>query len=345
MRPHWIFPAIALAVLIASGLLVGRIRPIGGEPTPPPEVEPPSRTVVFPRDRPRLRPEGRAGPSAPDQPPPAPGSPRPLDRFERAVAVPGAAAVVAEVNAIRHSPLAAAIFRCQAEELEEARASLLDATGIDLLEDVDRVMVVDGGVVVSGFFSGFRVPEELGPPRPYGDAGRIYAGDDAEQVLAQVGSDLLAVFDDPAEAEAAIDRIEERAPAELPPRLLEGGGELFGPLGPDALAQLFGEGPLAPILELVETAAVRVAVDDHVAVSLDLEGATSASAPKLAALVRGGLAGLRVKAAQDGRPDLVELLRQARVNPANGSLAVDFAVPGEIILAGMGCDATGRRLE
>ncbi|MEL6184893.1 MAG: hypothetical protein AAFU79_09735 [Myxococcota bacterium] len=335
-------PLAALGLLVLAGLMAERIGPARGERGSAPGG--PAPEVTYPRDRPRLRPVRPPSAAAAPRSSAAPErSARPLDRFERAIGG-GDSMVVAEVNALRHSPLAEALLRCRGPEIDEARAELKTETGLDLFEDVDRVMASEGNIVVSGNFADLALPEDL-DATPYGDEARIFRSqgtDEEEGRFALVGDDLLILGPDPESVQSAVDRVEGRSPAHLPDAILEGGAEIFGPLDGSLLQQLLKDSPLADRAEDLSGASFRALVDDHVAVSLDLEAESSAAAAELQGLIQGGLSALRIEAATRGDNRWVELLRASRVDLEGSGLALDLPVPGPLILDFMGCDAEGR---
>lgn len=342
MLRRWILPLAALLMLLVAGLLAERIGPFRGDGTST-VPEGPRPEIVYPRDRPKLRPPVAA--PAPDARPELPPTPavRPLDRFERAIGS-GSGMIVAEVNAIRHSPIAEAILRCRGAEIDRARTELREETGLDLFEDVDRVMASEGNIVVSGNFADLEVPEDL-DSSAYGDEARIFrpsSTEDEEGRFAIVGKDLIVMGPDASAVRAAVDRVEGRAPARLPAAIMDGGAEIFGPLDASLLEKLAAGSPAAGAVESVAGASFRAIVDEHVAVSLDFEAKSPEEAVKLEELVQGSLSALRMEAATRGDARLVELLRSSRVALEGSGLALDLPVPGPMILDLMDCDEEGR---
>lgn len=342
MQSRWMLPLAAFALMVMAGLMAERVRPLGSDrPSVETQQGAPRRRVVFPRDRRRpLRP-GRKGPRATPLLIAEPtGSP--LDRFERAIALDGSMMMVAEVNAIRHSPLAEAILRCQGPEVEKGRAEILENTGIDVLRDVDRVMFKKDGVVMSGFFESVRLPEDL-TRESYGDSGFVFSGEGSDFAIGQVGEDLLMFAPSKEEIEATIDRIEGRSPASLPESLVSSGGDLYGPIGKEAIRNLMEDSPLANLSERLSEATIQANVEDYVALSFDIR-ATQGS-EELESMVKAALTAIRIEAARGGNADMVALLRSARVNVGdNGALEVDVPVPGEMVLSALECDSEGRPL-
>lgn len=336
MNRRWHLPLVVLALLVVAGLIAERVNPLGTTKKRP-ALEGP---ISFPRDRPPTRRPPVAKPAAPSLAPvPAEleGGPRPLDRFERAIPA-GETVIVAEISAIRHSPLAEALLRCKSADVAEAREQLKTATGIDPLEDVDRLMVGDEGLVVSGYFKDLDL-ETTVRSEPYGDEAELmYIDGDADgSVLGRIGDDLLVAGPNREAVEATIDRVEGRTSVKLPPALLEGGAELFGPVAGEALREMLNGSPLQPLGAEVDEGTFRATVDDHVAFSLDFDTASETSAEELLQMARGSLSAARVKAAAEGDRQLVELLRNSRLVQRGASLAIDLAVPGDVVLEALEC--------
>ncbi len=105
-------------------------------------------------------------------------------------------------------------------------------------------------------------------------------------------------------------------------------------------------GPMAQMAGLAKNVGVRMNVEDHVALSVDIDTEDPARAEQLQAMVRSGLTLLRQQIRRDGDNRAARLLDQARVHdPTGGSLGLDLAVPGAFLLHRMGCDEQGRPLK
>jgi hypothetical protein len=260
-------------------------------------------------------------------------------------------AVFVEANAIRHAPLMEKILRCRSQESADGLTQMKEELGIDPLEDVDRVGF-DGDVfVASGFFKDLKVPAELGEGAPYGEGGKLWSvkGDDGENMtFGQLGDGMLVSGPDEAAVKAAMDRATTttEAPSELPEGF--GQGEVYGTVGAAFLQSVLGSSndPVAKrVAELVTTSTIRMNVDEDAALSLDMKAVDEKSAQELSAAVGGAFAGLRMQAQQSGDAELAYLLEQARVEPqADGRFNIDVAVPGEVLLKGMGCGPDGEPL-
>lgn len=345
---------VVLLVVVAALLVVGALSSRCAEDAERPEGEKLAEAkakrraeqVVFPRDR---------RPSKRPTPPVQPGQPvrvreAAVDPIQRAMAFPDGGAVFVEVNAIRHSPLVESILACRKDDATEGMRQLKEQMGIDPLEDVDRMALHEEVFAASGFFDDLKVPPEAGDPEAYGDGAQLYRvpnpdDPDGATVFAKVGDGLVLLGEDEAQVKAAIDRAEGRGEAGPSLPLDVTRSEVYGRFGPELLQELLGGAagadPLvARVGEIVTDGTVRILVDDAVSMSLDLETSDAAAGEDLAKAIGGALAGVRAKAASEGRQDLAALLDRARVlKQEDGKFGIDVAVPGEVILDAMGCGA------
>jgi hypothetical protein len=344
MRRKHLLPlvvVIAVVGLVVAGLL-GRC----GEQRRGEVVEAPAPTPVvdYPRDRALRALQERARAKAPATPtPPNPSR----DRLTRALSSPNKdGAVMFEVNALRHSPLVDALLKCRAQQgADDANGLelLKEEFGIDVTEDVDRVAVDSEVLAVSGFFSKLQLPKDLGAGEAISSTARLYSitSDKGEPAfMARVGDDLVMTSTDRNQLAAAIERAEGRAPASasFPDGVV--GGEVYGLVGPAMLQGLLGDADprLAAIGKLLTTSAVRMAVDDDAALSLDLGTASAGDAHTLGAAINGAIAMARADARTNGNTELLGLLEQARVEPRDdGTVALDIAVRGADLLRIVGC--------
>lgn len=336
---------VAIA-LLALGVIFSRWQ---SEPTANAEVMTPAARVEYPRDQRRLpprpqekvvevkTPEGRLVRTAATDP------------IQNAMALPGGGTVFVEVNAIRHSDLVKKVLRCREEEAMRNLDLMRDELGVDLLEDVDRVAVHEDLIAVSGFFDELKLPDEVVEQGDYGDAGKLFTlphpdDEDKQMHLARLGNGLLVLGDTEADVTAAIDRAEGRGEKvdPLPPEIVRG-SEVYGRFAGDMLKQLLGDAPGAnPMVkrasEIVTDGTVRLLVDDHVALSLDLETTSEEEGKDLSVALGGALALMRQQAEAQGNTEAAALLKQARVLPGkDGSFGVDLAVPGDVILDLLDC--------
>jgi hypothetical protein len=303
-----------------------------------------SKTVRYPRDRIRRTSDS---PLATDRARPAEKAAS--DPILRAMAAPdGGGAVFAEVNAIRHSPLVEKMLRCREDRAMKELDKLKEITGIDVLEDVDRIALSKDGLAVSGFFDELQQPEGVERVEAYGDGGEIFEfqGEKGEKgFYATIGDGLVVAGDSAEDLRAAIDRVEGRASVDnaVPPRATN--SEVYGRVGKAFIASLLqgANDPMAKqVSELVEGGVIRLNIDEHVSASLDVEANDPESGENLAKTIGGALSIARRDAAKRGDHELASLLEQARVLPGkDGGFGLDVAVPGETMLSMLGCAPKG----
>lgn len=344
-RDVLVLVGVALAFLLMAYLLSrGSAAVAIGDAGPSLVQKPP---VVFPRDQ--YKDSGALATTRP----PTPEKRATLDAMQRALLKPGGkGALFVEANAIRHAPLMEKMLRCRQGDSADGLSQMKEELGIDPLQDVDRVGF-DGDVfIASGFFTDLKLPPELGEGTAYGGSGRIWtASDDDGQKISfgKIGDTMLVSGSDEAQVKAAMERASSTnaaatdAASELPPGF--GQGEVYGTIGAAFLGSMLGDSDnpvVRRVAELVTSSTVRMNVDEDAALSLDMQAVDDKSAQELSKAIGGAFAGLRVQALQSGEQELASLLEQARVVPGeNGRFNVDVAVPGEVLLRGMGCDASG----
>lgn len=353
MKKNGVLIGIALALLVAAYLLArcGEDRlQTGGGATEPKAV----KQVEYPREK-AWKKKHQKTPTTPatttTEKTPQVGR----DKLAKALASPGKdGALVVEVNAIRHSPIAEKILACTAAQKGDAQnglETLKEQLGVDITEDVDRVGFDKDVLAVSGFFSGLKLPEEMGAGDVYGDGGRIFrVKDDAgkNMVVGKVGDELLVTGFNEDQVKAAIDRAEGRASAdsEFPADVV--GGEIYGLVGKAFLADLLSneKDPTANrLLQVVKTTKLQVAVDDAAALSVDIEANSPEEGRDLGKALGGMISMARQQAQANGDDELAGLLDQGAVNIRDdGSVAVDVAVPADTLLQFFGCDAQGKPL-
>ncbi len=308
--------------------------------------------VVFPRDDARRKKARQLSNLDTEKPKDARPSP-PKDGLMKAVGGGGDGAMFAEVNAIRHSELVTKIMKCRQEEATNQLAKMKSKLGVDPTEDLDRIGFDDEVLAASGFFENLKMPAELGEGTAYGDGARIWKlpreqdDEGKETFAAKVGDDLMVMGDDEAQVRAAIDRAEGRGavgPA-IEESLMK--SEVYGTLSPELVKSFLANqnDPISQkIADSVTGGTVRMNIDEHVKLSLDLTAADEATGEDLGKAVGGALAMVRKQALDSGDQELAWLLEQARVLPqGGGKFGVDLAVPGEFVLDKMGCDKEGNK--
>lgn len=323
--------------------------------------EDPRPQVDFPR---RLRKEERARmearrtwvpPATPDAGPTRPADPL-LAALPRGK---GKTAVVVEANALRHSPIGELLLECLYRDGGKQLKEIKDRTGIDPLQDLDRIAVTDEGLVLSGNFKNAKTDELLGrhARTAYGDSGRIYEPGSEGRLpdggarrggptFATWGDSMLVVGRERDGVRDVIDRMEGRGSQE-PPVLDEKStyGEMYGVIATATIARAFPPEQRQIAEQLVRAAgAVELHVDARgdVALVADVKGEDEAAVRDLGKSLGGALALARMKAQSEGAEDVAQLLDFARVDPSGDTFRLEVALPLEVMkerLANCGQDA------
>jgi hypothetical protein len=172
---------------------------------------------------------------------------------------------------------------------------------------------------------------------PYGEKARFFAHGDGTQgeSLAVWRDELLLLGDDRAEIEAAIDRLEGRAPP-APPAIDESStyGEIYGVLAAQQLAELIPaeQGALRQrVLEAAERVELHVDASGDVAIVAAVQGPQADSVRDLGKSLGAALSLARLKAQADGEDVLAEMLEFARVQPQGDRFALELALPLELL--------------
>ncbi len=341
---------LGAAVLLAATALVAVLSDGGPPVSTHAEIE-------FPR---HLRPaeyqrmERRATLPPPPRAPDAAGEPaRKRDPLLSALP-PGApkGVVVFEANALRHSRLGELFLGCLGEG-ERSAIEDLRRIGIDPLKDVDRVAVMPDGVAVSGFFDKVRwdqVFERAAGSSRVGEATvfRWAVPPEGDGMAAAVWrNQLLVMGEDRAAVEAALDRVEGRAPSRPPIAEEASYGEVYGVLPGRVLAELVrtggGSGDLARRLALLASR-IELHADamNDVAVTAKVSGDDRTALEDLAKALGAALALARVEAQGSGDRTLGELLEHARVVRGGEGFSLELALPAETLERWFaGCGARG----
>jgi hypothetical protein len=309
--------------------------------------EPAWRRVEMPRQmvtEERLRAESRrtlvVPPPATSNSAEPPSPQRPRDPM--LVALPSVlrrGAVVVEANAIRHSPVGQLLVDCfvsrdRGQGLEELRK----VTGVDPLQDVDRVALADETLIVSGHFGKARW-EQIFPNGgvPFGRDGTVYRPGPSEDVGMggfQIGvwRDQLVVFAPTEDAvRATLDRLEGRG-TQGPPAIDESQtyGEIYGVATPEAIAELVPS-DYAALADKLRQAAARVELhvdtSRDVGIVADVTGVAGRDTEDLGKSIGAALALGRLQAQADGKDELLELMDLARVVPDDGRFRLEMGLP------------------
>lgn len=332
---------VGAAVLIALAALLMRV----GEDAPRPRAS--WERVEIPRranseDKARQARRQVLEPALP--PTPAPGAPaapaRPRDPVLAALGGPVVrGAVVLEANAVRHSPLGQLMIDCiNAPDDGEGLRRIRERTGLDPLETVDRIAVADDLLVFSGDFKGLKPDAFRGAlPTQFGERGALYEAfppdGGSPTHLATWDSQLVLVGRDPEALKQTLERIEGKRPVE------SGGlsdqsayGDVYGVFAPQQLGEVLeqtnpGLGErLAQVATRVE---LHVDTSSDVGVSARVAASGSAEAKEMTKALGAALALARLKAQNDGKTEIAELLDMGRVVADGASFRLEAGVPQE----------------
>ncbi len=354
-RIRKLIAVVAAIAILALAVIAGLLSTAGDEKAEEPELE-----VAFPRDHPQGRKRvERPADKAEEEPAEdnviaLPGklpklATREQTALQRAVAAPDKGYLVFEVGAIGHSELARKIMACRARRFRERLDVIRKQTGLDIMEDVEQVGMSGEVVALGGRLQGFKLTRGTGEPEAYGDSARIRTeavppGRDGKPreplLIARVGPDLVLVGSDRDKLLAAIDRAEGRAPSEP---MKSGRADVRGRLSGAEIGQLMGKAApndeaLKAIRELTRGVDLRMNVEDHVALSLDLGTEGVGAAHDLSASLKSAVTIARQLANREGHKRTAWLLDQARFHdPGADGFAFDLAVPGDFVLMSMGC--------
>jgi hypothetical protein len=320
-KRRWPWLAAAAALFVGAALLMS----IGAAPRAlPPQVKLPRNMDRAARERlerrktlPRFVVAG-----GPAEQPSGNDEPRPL--LDPVIAAMPAtvkhAAVVIEANALRYSPVGKLFIDCfvanEGAQLEKLKAE----SGLDPLNDVDRVSVIDDTVLVTGRFSDAKwatvfknaTSTELGPRTTLwqGGSGQPTATWNGQMIITGPNREAIT---------AVVDRLEGRTPPPPHPVLDEHDsyGEIYGVVAPAAIGDLLArEQPaLAERLRaVVDRVSLHVDASHDVGIVADATGAGQDTGD-LGKAVGSALTVGRLAAQAQGKSDLAEVLDYARVSP------------------------------
>lgn len=341
-RRLWLLLAVVLLVLGALLMMSGQGEPEAPEPR---QVEFPRRMRSQEWQRAEQRRVQVVQPQAtPEAPPPRPVDPllQALPRGE------GKTAVVIEANAVRYSPIGELLLECLMNRRGRELERFKEQTGVNPLEDLDRVALMDEGVVFSGHFGDARFKELLADrvSADYGEKGRVYEPRALEQpqggprrrrepAFGVWGGSMLVVGETADEVKAVLDRIEGRGPGG--PAILNESdtyGEMYGVVGMEDLARFFPreQRELAERLKQVaQRAELHVDVRQDFAMTAEVRGPNADQVTDLGKSLGGALSLARLQAQQEGEQELAQLLDFARVRPEGNSFRLEMAVPLDVI--------------
>jgi hypothetical protein len=347
-RGVWLALAVVLLGLGAWLMFSGQ----GEEPTvEAPKVEFPRRMRQAEWKRAEAR-RTQVAPVIPDAGPTVTEPQRPRDPV--LAALPrgkGRSAVVIEANALRHSPIGELLMDCLMRDGGKRLDEFRRISGVDPLQDLDRVVVTDDGLILSGNFGNARFAELLKErvSSDYGPTGRVYEPGSVVVQLADGGTargrdssavgtwnnQLFVVGDSPGSVKEILDRVEGGGSNE-PPIISEGStyGEMYGVVSVEQIAKMLppDQADLAQRLKQVaDTVELHMDARSDVAMVAEIRGSDAAQVTDLGKSLGAALSVARLKAQAEGEKDLAQLLDFARVQPDGSEFKLEMAVPIDVI--------------
>ena len=210
--------------------------------------------------------------------------------------------------------------------------------GENLIRPVETPQKV---VVVGGDFGDANWDAFGEDKRVYGDKGVIIETVKGGPEYVGIWNDeLMIVGSSQKEIEAALDRIEDRAPSHTP-RIadFEQYGDVYGVVSAEDLAMMLPESEreLAEKLKgAVENVELHVDASEDVAITAEVSGPVEADVSDLSKSLGAAFALARLQAQSKREKDLAELLDYASISPREGRFSIDLALPLDVLIQKMG---------
>ncbi|MET0405436.1 MAG: hypothetical protein ABW123_23670 [Cystobacter sp.] len=265
---------------------------------------------------------------------------------------PGKTAIVIEANAIRHSPIGELLLECLMNQGGKGLEHFQQETGINPLEDLDRLVITDDGLIVSGNFGNPRFKEMLASRGSvnYGKSANLFELDPgrtreeahmAARPSLQMGTwnDQMLMFDFKGNGlngiKDIVDRVEGRGPDE-PPVISEGNtyGEMYGVISVEQFRKLVPPEQkelMDRLAQAAQNVELHVDASSDFAMTAKVRGADAALVTDLGKSLGGALSLARMKAQTAGDTELAQMLDFARVRPDGETFGLEVAVPLNVI--------------
>lgn len=261
-------------------------------------------------------------------------------------------AVVIEANAIRHSPVGQLLIECINADESDDLERFQTFAGVNPMEDLDRVIVSDKGMMLSGHFENANWGEifEKLDSAPYGEGTTIYTMPPSMLAGARTRSGVrgpprafgtwqnkaLVMGQDENEVREMIDRMDGRAQDDAPPLISEDQtyGEIYGVISTEDIARMLppDQKDLATRLsEATHQVELHADTQSDVALVADVRGPNGEKIADLGKTFGAALSVGRMQAMASGDKELAQLLDFARVDRRNGSFALEVALPLEVL--------------
>jgi hypothetical protein len=264
----------------------------------------------------------------------------------------GKTAVIIEANAIRHSPIGEMLLECLMNQGGEGLGRFQETTGINPLEDLDRLVITDDGLIVSGNFGSPRFKELLASRGSvnYGQGANLFeleqtrglpdgGVDTRPGVSMGTWNDQMLMFDFQRKGSDGIkdiiDRVEGRGPDE-PPVISENGtyGEMYGVISVEQFRKLVPPEQkelMDRLAQVARNVELHVDASSDFAMTAKVRGADAALVTDLGKSLGGALSLARLRAQTEGNTELAQMLDFARVHPEGDSFGLEMAIPLDVI--------------
>lgn len=324
-RTPWVWLIVA-ALLLAGGAWLMR----GAEPPsrpPPPPVRLPTRMNgsehLRADNRKTWLPQAALDAGTATAPPPAKDPVLALMPSEVK-----RAAVVAEVNAILNSDLGGLMTECFFGDEGDFLRELKDA-GVDPLNQIDRVAMIDDSMVVTGDFRNSQwkrfLPQQT-VKKDYGSKGEVIevTGDDGGvQTFAVWNGQMFIAGGTEASQKQILDRLDGNAPSTGTPVLNDSMayGEVYGVIAGEMLAQMVGQQDPRlgeSLRQSAKSVQLHMDVSHDVGLVADIESSDPQKTEELRRTLGSALSLARMKATAAGKTKEADLLDLARVQSAEG---------------------------
>ncbi|MDC0707880.1 hypothetical protein POL68_05305 [Stigmatella sp. ncwal1] len=277
----------------------------------------------------------------------------------------GRSAVVIETNALRHSPIGELLLDCLMRDGGKDLEKFKQFSGIDPLQDLDRMVITDDGFMLSGDLSKARFKDILqeSVSMDYGSDARVYepgpwalpqpdGGVTRGRLSKSLGlwnNQLLVVGNSPDSVKGVIDQIEGRGSDE-PSIISEENtyGEMYGALSVEQLARLLPPEHLElaqRLKDVADTVELHLDARSDVAMVAQVRGGDEEKVRDLGKSLGGVLSMARLKAQAEGEEDLARLLDFANVKPEGSEFKMEIAVPFPLLQERLAACREGKPVE
>jgi len=247
-------------------------------------------------------------------------------------------AVVAEFNAIMNSDLGQKLTNCLFDE--DSLTWFRDA-GVDPVNGIDRVAMIDNTAVVSGDFSHVAWSNFAQTSKDYGPRAKIYEASGGRKFGVWNGQMLITGRDEE-DVRATLDRLENGGPQQGSPVLDESMayGEVYGLVNSGFIASMMEKQDprLAQLMrQTADSMQLHMDVTHDVGMVADVSPTDPKTADELRRALGAAVSLARMKASAEGDPDEAAILDLARVGAAgeNGGFRLEAGVPYEIMSKGL----------